>query len=125
SAAAQHAPAQHVQPALREHSYLAPVLVLEVVRGLLPRDRLRLVDRAAAALRHQVREAEVVAEPRLVLDVVRAAHGVDRAVSAGDRAERGLAPAHPELEAPVDPFAVRPARALEAQPPAGVRDIRV
>ena len=46
-----------------------------------------VVDRAPAALHHQVREGEVVPEARIDVDVVLAAHGVDRAVAARDRAE--------------------------------------
>ncbi len=57
-------------------------------RRLLGRYRLGLVHGAPPALHHQVREAKVVAEARIDLDVVRAAHRVDRAVAAGDRAER-------------------------------------
>ncbi len=102
---------------------LRPVLVLEVARGLLGRDRFGLVDRALAALDHRVRQAEVLAEA--VRDVVRASHGVDRAVAAGDRAERGLARPEPQLVAPVDAFPVRSVRALEAELAADVGDVLV
>ena len=103
--APQAARLEQVPPRPRQHAHLAPVLVLDVARRLLERERLGLVDGAAAALHHQVREAEVVAERPL--DVVRAADRVDRAVAAGDRAERRLALAQPHLVAPVDAFAVR------------------
>ena len=58
------------------------------------RPRRGLVDRAPAALHHQVRQREVVPEARVDLDVVGAAHRVDRAVAAGDRAEPRLRRAH-------------------------------
>ena len=85
-----------------EHPHLA--------RGTRPRCRgvgfsnasaSRLVDGAPAALDHQVREREVVAEARVDVDVVRAPHGVDRAVAAGDRARLRLLLAQPGLEPPV------------------------
>ena len=73
-----------------EHAHLAPVLGLDLRRRLLVGDRLGVVDGAPAALHHHVRQREVVAEARVDLDVVGPAHGVDRAVAAGDRAERRL-----------------------------------
>ena len=48
-----------------EHPDLPPVLVADVARGLLPSQRLRVDDRAAAALHQHVRKREVVAEPRV------------------------------------------------------------
>ena len=66
----------------------------------------RLVDRAAAALHHQIRQRQVVAEARVDLDVVGAAHRVDRAVAAGDRAEPRLGAAHAHLVPPVDALLV-------------------
>ena len=123
--AAQHLPAQHDQPAVLEHPHLAAVLGLVRRRRLLERERRRLVDRPPAVLHHQVRQREVVPEARVDLDVVGAAHRVDRAVAAGDRAEPRLGGAHGQLVAPVDALAVRAVRALEPQPPADVRDLRV
>ena len=84
--AGEHPPLEHVLPRPREHPHLAPVLVLEVARRLLARDRLGLVDGALAALDHRVGQAEVLAEA--MRHVVRAPHGEDRAVAARDRAER-------------------------------------
>ena len=68
---------------------------------------------------------EVVAEPRVDLDVVGAAHGVDRTVPARDRAERRLLLAEPRLQAPVDPFPVRALRVGQHETPADVGDGRV
>ena len=56
----------------------------------------------------QVRQREVVAEARVDLDVVGAAHGVDRAVAAGDRVEPRLGGAHAHLVAPVHALLVPP-----------------
>ena len=84
-----------------------------------------VVDRAPAALHHHVRQGEVVAEARVDLDVVGPAHGVDRPVPAGDRAERRLLLAQPGLEAPVDAFAVVPGGVGQDEPPADVRDVRI
>ena len=61
----------------------------------------------AAPLHHQVRQRQVVAEPRVDLDVVRRGARVDRAVAARDRAEPRLGLAQHHLVAPVDPFLVR------------------
>ena len=83
-------PLQHDQPAVLEHPHLAPVLALVRRRRLLGRDRCRLVDGPAAVLDHQVRQREIVAEARVDLDVLRAAHRVDRAVPACHRAELRL-----------------------------------
>ena len=77
----------------------------------------------APALHHQVREAEIVSERPL--DVVGAAHRVDRAVATGDRAERRLALAQPHLVAPVHAFAIRPVLSLKAHLAAHVRDVRI
>src|SRR3712207_8828377 len=57
--------------------------------------------------------SEVVAVARVDVDVVRAAHRVDRAVAARDRAEPRLALAQPQLVAPVRALAVRPVRSEE------------
>ena len=111
---AQHPALEHDRPAVLEHAHLAPVLVLDVGRRLLERDGLGLVDRAAAALHHQVRQREVVAEARVDLDVVLAPHRVDRAVAAGDRVQHRLGLAHAELVAPVRALAVRPRRPRRA-----------
>src|SRR5262249_1294375 len=85
------------------------------------RPRLALGDGPGGLLRHQRREARVVAERPF--DVVRPAHRVDRAVAARDRAERRLALAQPQLVAPVDAFAVRPVLALEPDLAADVGDV--
>src|SRR5205814_5411840 len=95
-----------------EHPHLAAVLVLEVARRLLPRLRVAVEHRTPPALHHQVRQREVVPEARIDLDVVGAAHGVDRADAAGDRSELRLTASQPRLEAPVEPLAVRPAGLL-------------
>ena len=105
--AAQHPAPQHDQPAVLEHPHLAAVLGLVRRRRLLERLRLGLVDRAPAALHHQIRQRQVVPEARVDLDVVLAAQRVDRAVAAGDRAELRLGHAHRELVAPVDALLVR------------------
>src|SRR4029453_10238760 len=77
----------------------------------------------AALLRHQRREALVVAERPF--DVVRTAYGVDGTVAAGDRAERRLALAKPHLVAPVDALPVGAVVALETNLAADVGDVRV
>ena len=64
-------------------------------------------------------------EPRVVLDVRFALHGVDRAVARGDRAAGRLLLAHPRLVAPVDALQVRAVRALESELPADVADLVV
>ncbi len=122
---AEHLPAGDDQPAVLEHAHLAPVLGADPRRRPLARDRLGVVDRAPAALHHHVRQGEVVAEPRVDLDVVGPAHGVDRPVPAGDRAERRLLLAQPGLEPPVDAFAVVPGGVGQDEPPADVRDVRI
>ena len=91
-----------------EHPHLAPVLVLEIARRLLEGERVGRVDGPAPTLHHHVRKREVVAEPRVDLDVVGAPHGVDRAVAAGHRSEPGLLLAQPQLVAPVGALEVRP-----------------
>src|SRR6266536_3739750 len=121
----EHSAAQDDQPAMLEHPHLAPVLLLLVARRLLVRERVRLVDRAAAALHHQVREGEVVPEARVDVDVVLAADRVDGAVAAGDRAEVGLVLTEPDLEPPVDALAVRSVWLLEHDLAADVRNLRV
>ena len=123
--APQHAAAQHDQPAVLEHAHLAPVLGLDLRGRLLERQRLGVVDGTPAVLDHQVREGEVVAEARVDLDVVGAAHGVHGAVAAGDRAERGLLRAQPGLESPVDPLAVRAGCVGEHEAPAHVGDVGI
>ena len=84
-----------------------------------------VVDRAPAVLHHQVREREVVPEARINVDVVRAAHGVDRADPAGDRAELRLVPAQPAFEAPVRPLAIRPLSGLVDARAAHIGDVGV
>ena len=121
----QHRAAQGDLPAVLEHAHLAPVLGLVRRRRLLERLRRRLVDRAPAGLHHPVREREVVPPLRVDLDVVRAPHGVDRAVAAGDRAEPRLRLALHHLVAPVDALLVRAVRGLEHEPAADVGDVRV
>ena len=122
---AQHPPAQRDQPAVLEHAYLAPVLGLDVRRRLLERKRLRLEDCAAAALHHQVRQREIVAEARVDLDVVASPHRVDRTVPARHRAEPRLALAQLQLVAPVGALLVRAFRGFEPQLAAHVRDVGV
>ncbi len=68
--------------------------------------RLGVVDGAAPALHHQVREREVVTEARIDLDVVRATYRIDRPVAARDRPEPRLLLAQPDLVAPVGALAV-------------------
>ena len=82
-------------------------------------------DRPQALLLHQVREAEVVAELGIVLDVGVPAHGVDRAVAGGDRGTRGLLGSHPDLVPPVEALEVLAVRALEAELAADVPDLGV
>ena len=53
-----------------EHADLPPILVLDVPSGLLPRDRLRIDDGAAAPLDDDVWQREIVAETGIQLDVV-------------------------------------------------------
>ena len=113
-------------PAARHHPDLATVLGLDVARGLLPGDRLGLVDGAAAALDEPKGEPEVVADARVVpAEVVRSPHCVDRPVSGGDRADRGLALPLPQLVAPVEPFLARAVCRLEAKLSAHVADVGV
>ena len=121
----QHRAAQGDLPAVLEHAHLAPVLGLVRRRRLLERLRQRLVDRAAPRLHHPVGEREVVAPLRVDLDVVRPAHGVDRAVAAGDRAEPRLGLALRQLVAPVEALAVRAVGRLEHEPSADVGDVGV
>ena len=121
----EHLAAGDDQPAVLEHAHFPPVLGLDLRRRLLARDRLRVVDRTPAPLHHHVRQRQVVAEPRIDLDVVRAPHRVDRAVAAGDRAERRLLRAQPGLEAPVDALAVGAGRVGQHEPAADVGDVGV
>ena len=123
--AAQHLPLDHDRPAVLEHPHLAAVLVLVRRRRLLVRVRLGLVHGAAAALHHPVREREVVAEARVDLEIVLAAHRVDRAVAAGDGVDARLVGAQRQLEAPVQALLVAAVAGLEVEPPADVRDVRV
>ena len=122
---AEHPPAEEMTPGARVHAHLPPVLVLRLARRLLDRDRLGVVHRAPASLLHQVREAEVVPELGVVLDVRLAAHRVDRAVPGGDRARERLLLAHPDLVAPVETLQVRAVGALEPKLAAHVADLRV
>ena len=62
---------------------------------------------------------------RIDLDVVRPAHGVDRAVAAGDRAEPRLRLALHELVAPVEALLVRAVGRLQHEPAADVRDLGI
>jgi hypothetical protein len=112
----ERAAGEEVPPRARDRPDLAAVLVFLLGRGLLHRDRLGVVHGAEPCLLHEVREAEVVAELRVVLDVGLAPHRVDRPVARRDRAAGGLLLAHPDLEAPVEPFEVRPLGRLEAKP---------
>ena len=98
---AEHPPVQDEQPAVAEHAHLALELVREVGRHLLQRDRAGRVDGAEAALDHEVREGQVVAEARVDLLVALAAHRVDGAVAARDRVDERLARPQPDLVAPV------------------------
>ena len=123
--ALQHRAAQGDLPAVLEHAHLAPVFALVRRRGLLGRPRRRLVDRAAARLHHPVGEREVVAPPRVDLDVVGAPHRVDRAVAARDRAEPRLRLALHHLVTPVEALAVGAVGRLEHELAADVRDLRV
>ena len=119
-AQAEHAPVQHEHPAVPEHAHLAPELVREVGRHLLERDGARRVDRAEAALDHQVREREVVPEARVDLLVALAPHGVDRAVAAGHGVHERLARPQPDLVAPVRALLVRALGRAQLQPSADV-----
>ena len=84
--------------------------------------RPRRVDGAEAALDHQVREREVVAEARVDLLVALAAHRVDRAVAAGHRVHERLARPQPDLVAPVGALLVRALGRAQLQPAADVGD---
>ena len=75
---AEHPAPNQDEPAVLEHPHLPPVLVLEIAGGPVPGARVGVVDRALAVLHGHVREGEVVTEARIDLDVVGAAHGVDR-----------------------------------------------
>jgi hypothetical protein len=121
----EHAAGDDVSPGARDRAHLAPILVLRLARRLLDRDRLGVVHRAPAALLHQVRKAEVVAELGVVLDVRLAAHRVDRPVAGGDRARRRLLLSHPHLVAPVETLQVGAVGALEAELARDVADLRV
>ncbi len=121
----ERAAREDVAERARDRPYLASVLVLGLGGRLLDRDRLRLVDRAPAHLLHEVREPEVVAELRVVLDVRVALHCVDRAVARRDRARRRLLLAHPHLVAPVGALHVRAVRALEPKLAADVADLGI
>ena len=89
------------------------------------RERLGLVDSPPAAAREDVGQREVVAEPRIHLDVVRPPQRGDRPVSARDRADPGLRRANEQLVAPVDPFLVPALVGLEHDFSADVRDLVV
>ena len=108
-----------------EHPHLAAVLVLDVRRRLLERQRLGVVDRPPSALHHEVREREVVAEARVDVDVVGAPNGIDGAVAAGDRARLRLLLAEPRLHPPVGALDVRAVRSLEHEPAAAVGDLGI
>src|SRR3970282_1129911 len=112
-------------PGAGVHTPLAAVLVLGLARRLLDGDRLRVVDRPPARLLHPVREAEVVAELRVVLDVRLAPARVDRAVAGGDRAAGGLLLAHPDLVPPVETLQILAVGALEPELPAHVADLGI
>ena len=90
-AQAEHPPAEEHEPRMLEHPHLAPELVLDVGRHVLGRPRPRLVDGPVAVLHHEVREAQVVAEPGVDLAVGLPAHRVDRTVGAGHRVDERLA----------------------------------
>jgi hypothetical protein len=66
-----------------------------------------------------------VAEARVHLDVVRTAHGVDRAVAARDRPHPGFRLAHPELVPPVEPLSIGSVRREDAKLAAHVRYGRI
>ena len=85
---AKSPPGEDVAERARDRPHLPAVLVLGLGCRLLDGDRGRLVDRAPPLLLHEVREAEVVAELRVVLDVRVALDRVDRAVPGRDRAAR-------------------------------------
>ena len=121
---AEGAPREDVAECPRDRPHLAAVLVLGLGGRLLGGHRGRLVDRAPAHLLHEVREPEVVAELRVVLDVCLSLDRVDRAVPGGDRARGRLLLAHPHLVAPVRALHVRAVRALEPELPAHVADLR-
>src|SRR5204863_7426810 len=113
------------QPAMLEHAHLAPVFVLEVARGLLEGERGRLVDGSPTALREFVGEREIVPEARVDVEVVASPHGVEGAVSAGDRSKPGFLCAQPELVPPVGSFSVRSVRLSQAELPAYVGNVGV
>ena len=121
----ERATGEDVAERARDRAHLAAVLVLGLRGRLLDRDRLRLVDGATPHLLHEVREAEVVPELRVVLDVRLALHRVDRAVARRDRARGRLLLAHPHLVAPVGALHVRAVRALEPELAADVADLVV
>src|SRR6185503_19747455 len=98
-------------------------LVLEIAGGAVPGAGLGVVDRTHAVLHSHIREGEVVPEARVDLDVVGPAHGVDGSVPACDRAGGRLAPAQPELVAPVETLTVRPLRLAEGDPAGDVPDL--
>jgi hypothetical protein len=122
---AQHPATERDQPAVLEHAHLAPVLRLDLGRRLLERDRLGLVDRATPALHHQVRQRQVVPEAWIDLDVVRAPHGIDRAVAARDGAERRFRLPQAQLVAPVGALPVRAVRGLEPELAADIPDLGI
>ena len=122
---AKRAAGEDVAEGTRDRPDLASVLVLRLGGGLLDGDGSRLVDRALPHLLHEVREAEVVPELRVVLHVRLPLHGVDGAVARSDRAGGRLLLAHPHLVPPVRALHVRAVRALEAKLPADVADLLV
>src|SRR5690242_14376109 len=91
----EDAAAEQDEPGVLEHAELPSVLVRHVASRLLPSDRGRVDDRTPAPLRQEVWEDDVVSEPRIELDVVVAAHGVDRPDAAGDRTDPRLVLAQP------------------------------
>ena len=123
--ALQHPALVEHQPAVLEHPHLAAVLVLHVGSRLLEGERRRVVDRAPAALHHEVRERKVVTEARVDVDVVGAPNGVDGAVAARDRARLRLLLAQQRLQLPVGALDVRAVGVLEHEPPARVGHLRV
>ncbi len=121
----QHLALDDDRPAMLEHAHLAAILVLRRRRRLLEGVRLGLVDGAVASLNHQVREGQIVAEAGIDLDVLRAAHSVDRSVAAGDRVEARLVCAQRELVTPVDALLVRAVAVRDVQSAADVRDVGI
>src|SRR5215207_11614355 len=114
AAGVEHPPAQHHVPEPPHHPALATELALDRGRHLLLRDRLRLVDRAPAALGELEGEADVLAAARVELEVGLPADRVDPAVAGGDAAEPRLHRPDGHLVAPVEALLVAALAALEA-----------